>query len=169
MIYDQCSCNKKKLPSNLYLSRTVVGNKLVDHSDIVLNIFIFGLTRGFNGLGKDNYKTRREIVLVFGFCLAYTRGLTVYNVIGKSQNYVHRIRESMITLFIQNPCHKYTEKNMERLVYIYGHYDYHYFWLWLLPLTYMSCIVNPVSTVFLPSKPPWAKRWLWLLSQSMNR
>ena len=28
-------------------------------------IFIFDLTRGFNGLGKDNYKTRRE---TFNFC-----------------------------------------------------------------------------------------------------
>ena len=48
-------------------SHTLVGNKLVDHSDVVgaspvgsNYIFILNLTPGFNGLGKDNYKMRRE-------------------------------------------------------------------------------------------------------------
>ena len=40
--------------------RTLIRNKIVDHSDVVL-----GLITGFNGLGKDNCKTRREI---FKFC-----------------------------------------------------------------------------------------------------
>ena len=50
------------------ISRTLEGNKLVVHSDIVEciarrrcsnYIFILDLTPGFNGLGKDNCKTRR--------------------------------------------------------------------------------------------------------------
>ena len=48
---------------------TLVGNKIVDHSDIVgashvgaahNYIFILDLTPGFNGFAKDNYKTRWE-------------------------------------------------------------------------------------------------------------
>ena len=51
------------------ISRTFVCNKIVDHSDVVgvspvgaapTTIVVFGLTPGFNGLGKDNCKTRRE-------------------------------------------------------------------------------------------------------------
>ena len=50
--------------------RTLVGNKIVDHSDAVGSspvgcsnyIFIIDLTSGFIGLGKDSYKTRRETV-----------------------------------------------------------------------------------------------------------
>ena len=50
--------------------RTLVGNKIVDHSDVVGAspvgaaasncIFIIDLITGFNGLGKDNIKTRKE-------------------------------------------------------------------------------------------------------------
>ena len=42
--------------------RTLVGNKIVDHADrrCYNYIFILDLTPGFNGLGKDNCKTRRE-------------------------------------------------------------------------------------------------------------
>ena len=51
--------------------RTLIGNTFVDHSDVVgaapvgaaapNYIFILDyLTPGFNGLGKDNCKTRRE-------------------------------------------------------------------------------------------------------------
>ena len=52
------------------IRRTLVSNKIVDHSDVVFwsiacrrcsnYIFILDLTPGFIGLGKDNYKTRRE-------------------------------------------------------------------------------------------------------------
>ena len=57
------------------ISRTLVGNKIVDHSDVVgaspvgaaptMYIFILDLTPGLNRLGKDNCKTRRES---FKFC-----------------------------------------------------------------------------------------------------
>ena len=48
------------------ISHTSVGNKIVDHSDLVgaapssNYIFMLNLTNGFNGLGKDNSKMRRE-------------------------------------------------------------------------------------------------------------
>ena len=57
-----------------YTSRTLVGNKIVDHSDVVRAspvattpnyIFILDFTPGFNGLGKDEFKTRWE---TFKFC-----------------------------------------------------------------------------------------------------
>ena len=52
------------------ISHTLVGNKMVDRSDVVgaspvSYIFILDATPGFNGLGKDNCKTRRE---TFMFC-----------------------------------------------------------------------------------------------------
>ena len=37
---------------------TLVGNNIVDHSDVVS---ILDLTPGFNGLGKDNCTRRREL------------------------------------------------------------------------------------------------------------
>ena len=66
------------------ISRTLVANKIVDHSDVVRDarrccsnyILILDLTPGFNGLGKDNYKTRRE-PFKFGFGASCIRGLTV--------------------------------------------------------------------------------------------
>ena len=44
------------------VSRALVGNKFVDHPNVVCSncIFILDLTPGFNGSGKGNYKTRRE-------------------------------------------------------------------------------------------------------------
>ena len=50
------------------IRHTFVGNKIVDHSDVVgaspvasaNYIFILNLTPGFNGSGKDNCKTRWE-------------------------------------------------------------------------------------------------------------
>ena len=50
------------------ISRNLVSNKIVDHSDVVgaspvgaaNYIFILDLTHGFNGLGKDICKTRRD-------------------------------------------------------------------------------------------------------------
>ena len=43
------------------IRRTFVGIKIVDHSDVVgASPIILDLTSGFNGLGKDNCKTRRE-------------------------------------------------------------------------------------------------------------
>ena len=63
------------------ISHTLVNNKLVDHSDACRHcsnyIFILDLTPGFNGLNKDNCKTKRETFKVFGFGAPYTRGLTV--------------------------------------------------------------------------------------------
>ena len=49
------------------IRRTLVGNKFVDHSDVVgaSPVFILNLTRGFNGSDKDNCKTRRE-TFMFG-------------------------------------------------------------------------------------------------------
>ena len=44
--------------------RRILGNKIVDHSDIIGKsadyIFILDFTLGFNRLGKDKCKTRRE-------------------------------------------------------------------------------------------------------------
>ena len=51
------------MSSNHKYKRTLVGNELVDHSNVVGAAptgFILGLTPGFNGLGKDHRKTRRE-------------------------------------------------------------------------------------------------------------
>ena len=51
------------------INRTLVGNKIVDHSDVVgatyigaaqTAFLILDLTPAFNGLGKDNCKMRRE-------------------------------------------------------------------------------------------------------------
>ena len=44
------------------IRRTLVGNNIVDHSDVVgaSPIFVLDLTPVFNGLSKDNCKTRRE-------------------------------------------------------------------------------------------------------------
>ena len=46
------------------IRRNLVSNKIADHSDVVgaspVGIFIPHLTTGFNGLGKDNCKTRWE-------------------------------------------------------------------------------------------------------------
>ena len=85
--------NMHRQTSNI--SCTLVGNKIVDHSDIVgaaptsNYIFILDLTPGFNILGGDNRKTRREafefwvllspiseilrysFVLCFVFCVGY--------------------------------------------------------------------------------------------------
>ena len=56
------------------ISRTLVGNTIVDHSDVVgaspvgaapTHIFILDLTPDYIGLGKDNCKMRRE-TLKFG-------------------------------------------------------------------------------------------------------
>ena len=42
------------------ISYTLVGNEIVDHSNVANYIFILDLTPGFNGLGKDNCKMRWE-------------------------------------------------------------------------------------------------------------
>ena len=53
------------------IRRTLVGNKIVDHSDVVgaspigaapHYIFLLDLTSGFKGLGKDSHKTIWESV-----------------------------------------------------------------------------------------------------------
>ena len=70
------------------ISGTLVGNKSVDHSirwswsiacRLCSNcIFILDSTPGFNGLGKDNRKTRRETYELWDFGAPYIRDLTVY-------------------------------------------------------------------------------------------
>ena len=59
---------------SLDIKRSLAGNKLADHPDVVgaiacrrcFNyIFILNLTPGFNGLGKDNFKMSQES---FKFC-----------------------------------------------------------------------------------------------------
>ena len=62
------ACTKKYPQTS---SRTLVGNEIVDHSDVVgaspgcrrwsNYISILDLASGFSGLGNDNYKTRRGI------------------------------------------------------------------------------------------------------------
>ena len=56
-------------PQTSDIRRTTIANQLVDHSDVCWSIicrrcsnhiFILDLTPGFNGLDKDNCKTRRE-------------------------------------------------------------------------------------------------------------
>ena len=49
------------------ISRALVGNTFVDHSEVdkASPVFILDLTPGFIGLGKDIYKTRPE---AFQFC-----------------------------------------------------------------------------------------------------
>ena len=72
--YDNPCCDELILGNITYpqvsnISRTLVGNEIVHHSDVVgaspvgvapNYIFILDLTPGFIGLGKDNCKTRRE-------------------------------------------------------------------------------------------------------------
>ena len=67
-------CIYKNYPKISNINYTLVGNKLVDHSDVVgaspvgtapTDIFILDLTPGFSGIGRDNCKTRWES---FEFC-----------------------------------------------------------------------------------------------------
>ena len=64
------------------ISRTIISNKIVDHSDVVgawpvgvvpTHTSIFDLTTGFNGLGKDNCKTRGETSNLGIWCVIYKR------------------------------------------------------------------------------------------------
>ena len=63
------------------ISGTLVGNKIVDHSDVVgatcrycsNYIFILNLTPGFNGLGKDDCKTRGETLSFWTWCILHWR------------------------------------------------------------------------------------------------
>ena len=64
-----------------YIRGTLIGNKIVGHPDIAERryrrcsnyIFILDLAPGFNGLGKDNCKTRREAVRFWDLvrCILY--------------------------------------------------------------------------------------------------
>ena len=69
------------------IRRTLLGNKFVDHSDVVgaspsrrcsNYIFILDLTPGFIGLGKDNFKTRRGTFKFGWFGAAYIRDFTTH-------------------------------------------------------------------------------------------
>ena len=61
------------------ISRTMVGNKIVDHSDVVgaspvgatNYIFILDITSGFIGLGKDNCTTRRDTLSLAIWCALF--------------------------------------------------------------------------------------------------
>ena len=60
------------------ISHTLAGNEIIDHSDVVgasnccsNYIFILDLTPGFNGLGKDNCKTRGDIFQFGIWCDLY--------------------------------------------------------------------------------------------------
>ena len=83
--------NKKRTLIYYHTSniRCTRGNKLVDHSDVVgaaptrdapttseCSIFILDITPGFNGLGKDNWKTIWETFRFLDF-VSYSRGLTI--------------------------------------------------------------------------------------------
>ena len=68
------------------IRRTLAGNKIVHHSNVVraspvgaapTTIFILDLTPGFIGLGKGNCKTRRETIKFLGFGASYIRDFTV--------------------------------------------------------------------------------------------
>ena len=67
------------------ISRTIAGNKIVDHSctwSIACQhccnyIFILNLMPGIDSLGKDNCKTRRETLKVLGIGVPYIRDLMV--------------------------------------------------------------------------------------------
>ena len=72
-------------PQTSNISHTLVSNEIVDHPDVVEArrrcsnyFFILDLTTGFNGLGKDNFKTRRETFKLLGFGVSDIRGLTVW-------------------------------------------------------------------------------------------
>ena len=84
MLRNDTKCKYRKTSN---IRWTLVGNKIVDHSDVVgaspvgsNYIFFLGLIPGFNGLGKDKCKTRQQMFkdksLEFG--AAYIRDLTVY-------------------------------------------------------------------------------------------
>ena len=55
--------------------RTLVGNTIVDHSDVVgagsNYIFILDLSSGFKGFGKDSCKTVREFFSGEIWCILY--------------------------------------------------------------------------------------------------
>ena len=67
------------------LNRALVGNKILDHWDVVgaspvgaAPITSSFSTHGFNELGKGNYVTKRETFKFLGFGVAYIWDLTVY-------------------------------------------------------------------------------------------
>ena len=59
------------------LSRTLIGNKIIGQACRRCSIYISirDLTPGLNGLGRGNYKTRRENILVLEFDASDIRGL----------------------------------------------------------------------------------------------
>ena len=65
------------------IRRTLVGKKIVDHSDRRCSnyIFILNLTPGFNGLGKDNCKTRRETFMFWDWVRLILDNLRYYFVL----------------------------------------------------------------------------------------
>ena len=66
-IYPILKCQIGEHPVNLFeihrqtsnISRTLVGNKIVDQSNVV-GVLPVGAAPGFNGLGEDKQKARKE-------------------------------------------------------------------------------------------------------------
>ena len=56
---NKTKCDNLKYRKTSNIRRTLVGNKIVDHSDVVgaSPVFILDLTSGFKGFGKDSRKT----------------------------------------------------------------------------------------------------------------
>ena len=75
MEIDLCQFCHLKCHQSSNIRCTLVGNKLVDHSDVVGAALNW--TPGFNGLGKDNCKTRREILSLGVWYTLWIRVLTV--------------------------------------------------------------------------------------------
>ena len=75
----QQNYSKAKFPSNFDC-----GQKIVSETGPCSNyILIFDLTPGFNGLDKDNCKTRQKTFKYLGFDVPYIRGLTVFSKFSK--------------------------------------------------------------------------------------
>ena len=75
----------RNLPSNLYLSRTVVGNKIVDHSDVVehrlsalLQLYLHSqINTWFQWIGQRQLQDVTRISSVLEFGASYIRDFTV--------------------------------------------------------------------------------------------
>ena len=63
-------------PKNSNISRTLVGNRIVNNSDVVGESPVSAAATT-SSLGKDNCKMRQEAFKFWGFCVTYTRGFTV--------------------------------------------------------------------------------------------
>ena len=63
-----------EIPQTCNIKRNLIGNKIVDHSNLVgAYISNLALAPDFNGLDNDNCKTRRETFKFWNFCALYQR------------------------------------------------------------------------------------------------